>query len=126
LEFSPIACGWDGRQGDDFLNDVDVSTGETSKLSLSRSLMKWTDFLPDSKWLTIATLLGLSGRESQILRCIFDDEPEAVIANHLDISPHTVHTHLERLYRKLGVNSRCQATVRVFAEYVRLESRQSH
>lgn len=87
-------------------------------------MMHLAKFLPESKWLAIATLLRLSRRESQILRCILDDEPEAVIADHLGISPHTVHTHLERLYRKLGVNSRCQATVRVFAEYVGLEQRQ--
>jgi DNA-binding CsgD family transcriptional regulator len=80
-------------------------------------------FLPESKWLAIVISLRLSGRETEILRCILNDHSEAVIADHLNISPHTVHTHLERLYRKLGVKSRCQATVRVFAEYVALEQR---
>ena len=84
------------------------------------------DFLPESRWLAIAASLRLSVRESQILRCILKDEPEALIADRLDISQHTVHTHLERLYRKLGVNSRCQTTVRVFAEYVRLEQFQQN
>ena len=81
------------------------------------------NFLPESNWLAIVTSLRLSGRESEILRCILNDQSEAVIADHLNISPHTVHTHLERLYRKLGVKSRCQTTVRVFAEYVALEER---
>jgi DNA-binding CsgD family transcriptional regulator len=87
---------------------------------------QWPDFVPESKWLAIVALLRLSGRESQILRCILNDEPDAVIADHLGISPHTVHTHVERLYRKLGVKSRCQTTVRVFAEYVRLEQGRRH
>lgn len=69
--------------------------------------------------------LGLSRRESEILRYILEDEPEVAIAELLNISQHTVHTHLERLYRKLGVNSRCQTTTRVFAEYVRLEHQRS-
>ena len=84
-------------------------------------MVRSTDFLPDSKWHAIVDSLGLSRRESEILRCLLDDEPEATIATRLDISSHTVHTHLERLYRKLAVNSRCQASMRVFAEYVRLE-----
>jgi hypothetical protein len=31
-----------------------------------------------------------------------------------------VHTHLERLYRKLGVTDRCQVVVRIFQQYVEL------
>lgn len=38
------------------------------------------------------------------------------------MSPHTVHTHLERLYKKLGVANRSRLIVRVFAEYVHLEA----
>ncbi len=79
-------------------------------------------FLPDSKWLAIATSLRLSRREAEILRGIFNDDSEAVIAELLGMSPHTVHTHLERLYKKLGVNSRCETVVRIFAEYVALEN----
>jgi DNA-binding CsgD family transcriptional regulator len=80
-----------------------------------------TDFLPESKWRDIVDALSLSRRESEILQRLLDDESEASIASHLNISSHTVHSHLERLYRKLGINSRCQAAVRVFREYVKLE-----
>jgi DNA-binding CsgD family transcriptional regulator len=41
-----------------------------------------------------------------------------VIADHLGISPHTVHTHIERLYRKVGVASRVSLVRRVFVEYL--------
>lgn len=72
----------------------------------------------DVQWLSLARSLQLSGREREILQCIFEDQTEAVIARRLGISAHTVHTHLERLYRKLGVGTRCAAVIRVFSEYV--------
>ena len=44
-----------------------------------------------------------------------------VMASRLGLSPHTVHTYRERLYRKLGVDSFCQVMSVVFATYVALE-----
>jgi DNA-binding CsgD family transcriptional regulator len=79
-----------------------------------------TNFISDSSWSAIVTSLGLSGRESQIARMILGDASEAAIASMLAISPHTVHTHLERLCRKLRVTSRCQVAVRIFQQYVLL------
>lgn len=78
------------------------------------------NFISDSSWSAIVTSLKLSARESQIARMILSDASEAVMASALAISPHTVHTHLERLYRKLGVTSRCQVTVCIFHRYVLL------
>lgn len=49
---------------------------------------------------------------------MFDDWTAARIAMTLNISQHTVHTHIERLYRKLNVNSRSELLVRVFGEFV--------
>ena len=62
--------------------------------------------------------MNLSPRETDIIRHLSADEPEASIAHRLGISRHTVHSHVERLYRKLGVNSRVQVVLRLFAEYV--------
>jgi DNA-binding CsgD family transcriptional regulator len=50
--------------------------------------------------------LKLSGRELQIVRGVFDDYTELAIAKNLNISPHTIHTHCERLYHKLAVTDR--------------------
>jgi DNA-binding CsgD family transcriptional regulator len=72
-------------------------------------------------WRVLAGSLKLSQRESQILPAVFDDQNESTIAVSLGISPHTVHTHLERLYRKLGVTSRVSLVTRVFVEYLWLE-----
>lgn len=73
----------------------------------------------DRQWLALARALQLSDRELEIVQCIFDDHTEAGMARQLGISAHTIHTHLERLYRKLGVSTRCAAVVRVFDEYVK-------
>jgi DNA-binding NarL/FixJ family response regulator len=69
-------------------------------------------------WQRVTNVLALSGRESQILQAVFEDQKERCIAANLGISSHTVHTHLERIYRKLHVSSRVELVVRVFAEYL--------
>ena len=73
--------------------------------------------LDEHEWRTVARALRLSARELQIVKRLFDDEPEAIIADDLGISAHTVHTHLERLYHKLDVGSRCAVVVRVFGAF---------
>jgi DNA-binding CsgD family transcriptional regulator len=75
----------------------------------------------DNIWRLLAGSLKLSQRESQILPAVFDEQNESTIAVSLGISSHTVHTHLERLYRKLGVTSRVSLVTRVFVEYLWLE-----
>jgi len=75
------------------------------------------------EWRQIGDSLGLSPRELQIIRGIFDDSKELAIARELEISPHTVHTYLERIYRKLEVNSRVQVVLRVVVERMELGSR---
>jgi DNA-binding CsgD family transcriptional regulator len=77
---------------------------------------------PDS-WEQLAASLGLSSRELQVAQGAFDDLREPEMARQLGISAHTVHTHLERVYRKLGVNSRGQLLVTLFGEYLALIDR---
>lgn len=81
-----------------------------------------SSFLSDEKWNAISHRLRLSPREFEIVRCIVDGSSEADAARTLSMSTHTVHTHLERLYRKLDVSNRSDLVVRVFAAYVTLES----
>jgi DNA-binding CsgD family transcriptional regulator len=69
-------------------------------------------------WGVLVRSLGLSPRETEIIeRILRFDHDELSIARHLKISSHTVHTHLERLYRKLHVSSRCQLVTRIFVAY---------
>ena len=69
------------------------------------------------EWRALATSLGLSPREFGIVRSVFDGASEKCIAEELGLSPHTVHTYLWRVYRKLHVQNRQELLVRVFAEF---------
>ena len=51
----------------------------------------------------------LSKREREILQRVADGATTRQVASDLGISPHTVKTHLERIFEKLGANDRAQA-----------------
>ncbi|HJV35331.1 response regulator transcription factor [Geomonas sp.] len=51
----------------------------------------------------------LSSRETNILELLYRGFNFGQIADNLCISPHTVHTHIKKIYTKLHVNSRSQA-----------------
>jgi len=51
----------------------------------------------------------LSRREQEILDWLCRGDSNTDIAAALDISPHTVKNHLQRIFRKIGVNNRTQA-----------------
>lgn len=76
--------------------------------------------LPPDAWPLLRSALGLSLRELQILQCVFDDQKQEAIAFQLGISPATVNTYFQRLYRKLRIASRTQLVVRVIAAYMLL------
>lgn len=57
----------------------------------------------------------LTDRELDILHHLVEDKTEAVLADELHISPHTVRTHIKNIYKKLHVHSRASA-VRVALE----------
>ena len=79
-------------------------------------------FVP-GEWRSLASCLGLSPRETGIVRAVFDGDSERRTAERLGLSPHTVHTYLWRIYRKLQVQSREELLVRVFAEFRSLPKR---
>lgn len=53
--------------------------------------------------------LGLSPRETEILEWVVNGKTSPEIGLILGISPRTVHKHLERIYKKLGVENRHSA-----------------
>ncbi len=53
-----------------------------------------------------AGVAKLSGREQEIAGCLLEGLSDKAIAERLNISHHTVHVHLVRLFRKLGVHTR--------------------
>lgn len=55
--------------------------------------------------------ITLSGRESEILRCLVDGDSNKAIANRLGITESTVKVHMKSLLRKLKVSNRTQAAL---------------
>lgn len=58
-----------------------------------------------------AALEQLSHREQDVLRALAAGLDNQGIAQRLFVSPETVRTHIVRIYRKLGVDSRLQAVL---------------
>ena len=54
-------------------------------------------------------VVALSKREQEILQKVAYGATTREVAHDLGISPHTVKTHLERIFEKLGANDRAQA-----------------
>ncbi len=79
-----------------------------------------TPSFPEHAWDEVGRMLRLSGRELQIVRGMFNDKIQYAIAAELGISPHTVHTHVERVYHKLWAANRAQLLVRVMTAFVAL------
>ena len=57
----------------------------------------------------------LTPREHDVLRWLSAGKTDKDIGALLDISPRTVHKHLQRIYEKLGVETRTAAVVRAHA-----------
>jgi len=53
----------------------------------------------------------LTGREKQVLSRIASGCASKAIADNLDISIHTVKTHIYNIYRKINATNRLQATL---------------
>lgn len=79
---------------------------------------KLSSYLTRTQWNSIAARLPLSRRQLQIVRCIFDGLDEPAMSRQLGIATGTIHTYLDRLYKKLGVSCRCELIVRVFIAHL--------
>jgi DNA-binding NarL/FixJ family response regulator len=94
----------------------DVSAGEliqAAKLALEgKAVIHPTltrTFIEEVQYVEHRPHTPLSRRESQILQKVADGATTKEVAHDLGISPHTVKTHLERIFEKLGANDRAQA-----------------
>jgi len=58
----------------------------------------------------------LTGREREILESLIEGKSDALAAERLQISPHTVRAHIKSLYRKLSVSSRAAAVAKALRE----------
>lgn len=85
-----------------------------------RRKLRGASLLSDHAWLEISRTLGLTKRELQIVQSVFDNLPETEIAKRLKISGHTVHTHLNRLFKKLNVTTRTELVLRIVEQMIGL------
>jgi len=60
------------------------------------------------EWASLATRVRLSPRERDVLDCLVNGASEKEIAAGLSISVPTVHTHVMRLYRRVGAHNRAE------------------
>jgi DNA-binding CsgD family transcriptional regulator len=86
----------------------------------SRRKQRGASLLNDHTWHEIGHTLGITKREMQMVQSIFDNQHETSIAKRFKISPHTVHMHMNRLFKKLNVTSRTELVLRIVEEMVTL------
>jgi len=82
--------------------------------------LRGASLLSELAWFEIARTLGLTKRELQIVQGVFDNLPETGIASRFQISEHTTHTHLNRLYKKLAVTTRTELVLRIMEQLISL------
>ncbi len=56
----------------------------------------------------------------EVVKAVFDNKKETAIGDDLGISQHTVHTHLDRVYEKLGVGNRQELVQSIIGEFLDL------
>jgi DNA-binding CsgD family transcriptional regulator len=66
--------------------------------------------------LNLLELLGLSQRETEVLRWVMQGNDNKAIAAQLSVGKSTVRKHLESIYCKLGVQSRTEAIAQALAK----------
>jgi DNA-binding NarL/FixJ family response regulator len=69
-------------------------------------------------WQDSPRLLGsaferLTEREWVVLRGLNSDDGEKQLADRLSLSPHTLHSHIKSIYRKVGVQGRLPLLLRL-------------
>ena len=67
--------------------------------------------LPDAESLRVR--FGISRREAEVAVLLADRRTDAEIAAALGISWHTVRSHVERIFRALGCNTRREAATKL-------------
>jgi DNA-binding NarL/FixJ family response regulator len=78
----------------------------------SRQAASVTRDFPSSPDGSTTRMPGLTPREREILAMLAEGLPNKLIALRLGISDHTVKTHLEAIFDKLGASNRAEAVAR--------------
>lgn len=72
----------------------------------------------------MATLADLTSRELEIMHLVLGGKTNKDIASEIRISVKTVEFHLDKVYRKLGVQTRMMAGIWAMQNGLRIKSRE--
>lgn len=88
--------------------------GVTARELLEKSITRYFQnlFLQDSNQKDVPDTSVITFRESEVLNCLRKGCSDKQIAEALSISPSTVHTHLKKIFEKLGVHTRTEAVLK--------------
>jgi DNA-binding NarL/FixJ family response regulator len=75
--------------------------------------------LSASAWRRVGEELGLSRRELELVRHVFDGKKLAAVASDMNLALGTVKTYNERIHRKLRVRDQRELALVVFGAYLR-------
>jgi len=71
--------------------------------------------LSSQEWAQLTRELGLTPRQTEIVRHLLLGKSDKQIARELKISVPTVRTHMGRLFHKLGLSDRVELILHIFA-----------
>jgi len=109
LEWATLAAATDGALAAQALQEslaVFERLGARRYARRTRRLLYKLGVRPRSTLYRSPSATLLSPRELEIVRLVAENLTSAEIAERLIISPRTVTTHLDRIYTRLGINSR--------------------
>ncbi|MEI6077839.1 MAG: helix-turn-helix transcriptional regulator [Verrucomicrobiota bacterium] len=86
----------------------------------SRRKLRGAAIFSDHAWHEIGRTLNITKRGLQIVQAVFDNQHESQIGKIFKISPHTVHMHMNRLFKKLNVTSRTELVLRIVEQMITL------
>lgn len=77
----------------------------------------------DAEWERLVSELGFTSRQAELIDGILQGWSDQQIARELQISPHTVRAHLQRVFEAQGVTDRTALVVEVFKTFRRTQER---
>jgi DNA-binding NarL/FixJ family response regulator len=63
-----------------------------------------------------AEFIQLTEREKEVLKALVDGLSYKLIADKMDLSIHTIHSHIKSIYEKLHVNSKSEAVAKALTQ----------
>ena len=98
-----------------------------ARLFLMERDARWDHRLPDlftaEEWKVLASRLELTPRQAQIARWVCRGYATAGVAEQLGVSPETVRTHSQALFKKLDIHDRVGVPVRLVLAHRTLRRR---